>query len=171
MMPGQGRWLLAAGLLLAGCVSSAPPAPPVRYFDPLPESGAVAARDGRFALRCVAAPHLGREFVVRTGPRELVFDAQHSWIAEPRDLVVAALERAKSRPAATAEVVEVHVAAFELDLTGAPRAHVRVLLRQSGNPAREIEAWAPVAGSEPEAYAAAMAEALGAVATDCQPYL
>jgi len=171
MKPGHGRWFLVPCLLLSGCLSSAPPAPPVRYFDPLPEAGVVAPREGRFAVRCGAAPHLGREFVVRTGPRELVFDPRHSWIAEPRDLVAAVLERAISRSTATAEVVEVQVTAFEVDLTGAPRAHVKVLLRQLGKPVREIEAWAPVVGTEPEGYAAAMAKALGAVAGECQPHL
>ena len=46
-----------------------------------------------------------------------------------------------------------------------------VAAAQSGQAVREFEAWAPVVGTEPEGYAAAMAKALGLVASDCQPHL
>lgn len=159
------RWLWAPAALFAGCLSSSPPAPPVRFFDPLPEpSASPPPTETKVAVRVGAAPHLGAEFVVRTAPRELVFDPQHSWIAPPRELVAAAIERLVGLPGPGADVVEIHVAAFEIDLVGAPRAHVRLLLRAPGRPVGEIDAWAPVAGAGPGDHAAAMAEALGQAA-------
>lgn len=157
------RWLPLPAALLAGCLSSAPPAPPVRFFDPLPAALAsvpASPGGGKLAVRVVAAPHLGSEFVVRTAPREVVFDPQHSWIAPVRELVAAAIEGLVGLPGPDAEVVEVLVAAFEIDLVEAPRAHVRLLVRMPGRPLGEVDAWTPVAGPGPGEHAAAMADAL-----------
>jgi hypothetical protein len=155
------RWLCVPAALLAGCLSSAPPAPPPRFFDPMPAPAAApSAVPAKFTVRVLAAPHLGADFVVRTAVGAVVFDPVHRWIAPVRELVAAAIERQVVSPAPGAEVVEVHVAAFEVDLTAAPRAHVRLLCRAPGRPLGEIDAWAPVGGPAPGDHAAAMAIAL-----------
>ena len=157
---------LLLGCSLAGCFSASPPAPSVRYFDPLP---AQAERGGplpEVALRVVAAEHLGREFVVRTDARELVFDPLHSWIAAPRALVEATLRRAAPWASAGSAPVEVLVVAFELDLAHEPRAHVGIEVREPGQPMRRLDGWAPALGAEPGQMAAAMAVALSALAQE-----
>lgn len=146
--------VLPAPLVLAACFGSSPPLPPVRWFDPLPPAVNPPAPTGP---RVTAAPHLGREFAVRIGERELAFDPQHQWIAEPRDLVQAAL-------AGTAGLADVHVAAFELDVTGPPCAHVRLLVRWQGDVLRVVEARVAAADRSPPAFAAAVATALAEVA-------
>jgi hypothetical protein len=155
--------VLALGSLFAACLSSAPPAPTVRYFDALPEPGlATPARAVR--LRFTGAPHLGREFAVRVAARELVFDPLHSWIAEPTALVEAAFAPAAGATAQS-DLVEVHVARFELDLSSEPVARVRLELRGAGRAVEVVEGTAPVPSREPEAVAAAMAKALGDAAS------
>ncbi|MBX3464440.1 MAG: membrane integrity-associated transporter subunit PqiC [Planctomycetes bacterium] len=147
----------AAALLLSACLSSAPPAPPVRWFDPLPPAPTAGPRP-EVDLRVVAAPHLGREFVVRTAPREVVFDGQHGWIAEPAQLVASALGfRLATR--AGAEPLRIAVEAFELDVQAAPRAVVR-LTATGRRGLRRIDAEAPAVDRSPAAFAAAMALAL-----------
>lgn len=146
--------VVLATLLLAACFGSSPPLPPVRWFDPLPPAASLPAAPGP---RVTAAPHLGREFAVRVGERELAFDSQHQWIAEPRELVQAAL-------AGIAGLADVHVAAFELDVTGPPCAHVRLLVRWQGGAVRVVEARVAAADRSPPAFAAAAAAALAEVA-------
>lgn len=155
------RWIaLAVVAVGAGCISAAPPAPPVRWFDPLPARAAeAAARVPRCTVRVDTAPFLGREFVVRTGPREVALDGQHCWIAEPRQLVEVALADAMGGPADD-RVLHVVVERFELDVQGPPRAHVRLSV-DGGAGRRIVEGWADAADRSPEAFAAAMSEALG----------
>ena len=149
---------------LAACISSSPPAPAVRYFDPTPDAVADAATNGaRLAVRVECAAHLGREFVVRTGPREVVFDPQHSWIGEPRALVAAAIERTAGAAGAGESAVLVEVEVFELDLQAEPKAHVRLLVHD-GDARRTIDESAVAANRSPEAFAAAMSQALGRAA-------
>ncbi|MCA8965941.1 MAG: hypothetical protein KDC48_13735, partial [Planctomycetes bacterium] len=59
--------LLPLALGLAGCLSASPPAPPVRWFDPMPAQ--VAAPSVAASFRCRAAATVAREFVFRVGPR------------------------------------------------------------------------------------------------------
>lgn len=147
-------------LLLAACLSSAPPAPPVRWFDPLPAPVAETGARRVVDLRVTAADHLGREFVVRTGPREVVFDDQHGWIDEPGGLVATALA-ARFTPSRSAPPLEVAVAAFELDVQATPRAVVRLLVRWQG-------AERPVVGERaaPDRAPAALAEAMAGALDD-----
>ena len=153
--------VIALGCALASCLSSSPPAPAVRFFDALPEQRAVVS--GRAVrLRFTGAPHLGQQFAVRVAARELVFDPLHSWISAPTNLVEAAFEQAT---AAAGETIEVHVARFEIDLTGDPLARVRLELRAAGRATQVVEGTAPAPGREPEAVAAAMAVALGRAAS------
>jgi hypothetical protein len=163
------RWSTAGWVVatagLAACISSTPPGPVVRYFDPLPAVSANATGDAAsvvagFAWRVSAAPHLGREYVVRTGPRELVFDPLHSWIATPRELVEAALASRSGMVGPQSKVAELRITAFEVDLTETPRAHVHFELVVPGMPRREVDASAPALGGGPEAVASAMAVAL-----------
>lgn len=164
-MTRRSRCRSAAALLLAAaaaaCLSSAPPAPPVRWFDPTPAPPPAVAT-GVLAVRVVAAAHLGREFAVRVGARELAFDGEHGWIAAPRELVAAALRQALGDGDARAGVAEVTVEAFELDVTGPPRAHVRLSVRPPNGAVQVADAWAEAADRSPPAFAAAMAAALGA---------
>jgi len=138
----------------AGCFSSAGALPVVRWFDPLP---ALAAPPAPVPLRVTAASHLGREFAVRIGARELAFDGQHQWINEPRDLIAQLL-------AGSGLAGDVHVAAFELDVTGEPRAVVRLIVRGPDGAARAVEANSPAADRSPVAFAQAMAAALADLA-------
>lgn len=145
---------------LASCISSSPPAPAVRFFDPTPAEVDSKERP-RITVRVDSAPHLGREFVVRTGPREVVFDPRHSWISEPRQLVASAIERLTS-PAPDQPTLRIDVEAFEVDVQAAPRARVRLVVRASLP--KVIEEQEPAKDRTPESLAAAMAIALGRAA-------
>lgn len=163
--PSVRPFAVALAFAAAACLSSAPPAPPVRWFDPSP---AVAPATGATAanVRVVGAGHLGRDFAVRVGERELAFDAEHRWIAEPQQIVAAVLARALAERAAPQEgAVVAELELFELDVTAAPQAHVRVHLRgKSGAAVHSIDVWAPAADRSPASFAAAMANALAEVA-------
>jgi len=148
---------------LSACLSSAPPAAPVRFFDASPEQRAAVPTDRPLRLRFTAAPYLNQPFAVRIGPRELVFDPLHSWIAAPAVLVEAAFEYPPAGP--TGETIEVHVARFELDLVGESVARVRLELRAPGKPSRVVEGTCPAPVRDPEDVAAAMATALGRAAS------
>lgn len=166
-------FLLALGALLPGCISGGAPPPAVRWFDPMPPAAAASATAPDAALPplrlqpVLAAPHLDRRFLLRIGPREVMFDEVHRWTADPADVVAAALARelfaGRGRPqggAARDAVLAVTVTAFEIDLQGAPRAVVELHARwPGGNRAFRAEAAAP--DRAPERLAAAMAEALG----------
>lgn len=125
----------------------------------MPAAGPVAADMTRAEVRFDAAAHLGREFVVRTAAREVVFDDRHGWIAEPRHLVAAAVAQRLGPVTADLPVVRAMVEAFELDLTEGPRAHVRIAVQHAGGIA-SIDEWAPAGGRSPADFAAAMSEAL-----------
>lgn len=159
--PSSG--VVVASLFLGACLSSAPPAPPVRFFDPLPAASAAApnvpVQVAAHAWRITSAPHLGREFTVRTGPREVVFDPLHSWIATPRELVEAALA-GRSAVTPGGVVAELRITAFEIDLAETPRARVHLVLLVPGEPRRDVEATAPSLANGPEDFALAMAAAL-----------
>ena len=159
------RWRPAAvvlALALPACLSSSPPPPAVRYFDPTthkegaPQRPAVACD-----LRVTAASHLGREFVVRVAERELVFDGMNSWVADPRELVQAAVERllGPSVRSPDARALAIDVEAFELDLQAAPQAHVRLAVQAAAG-SRTIDLVVPAADRQPASFAAAMAAAL-----------
>ncbi|MBL8725641.1 MAG: hypothetical protein JNK49_16485 [Planctomycetes bacterium] len=161
-------WLLrhAGGLALgvscaglAGCLATNPPAPAPRWFDPRPAAAALSPAC-RVAFRVTAAPHLGREFAVRTGERELAFDGLHQWLDTPRDVVEQAVARAFGPPEPGAPSVELHVVAFEIDRTATPRARVRLLWRKAGESVQELRAEAAAASLQPGDCAAAMALAL-----------
>ena len=159
------RWRPAAVLLalaVPACLSSSAPPPPVRYFDPSthaegpPQRPAVACD-----LRVTAASHLGREFVVRIAPREVVFDGLNSWVADPRELVQAAVERrlGPSVRSPEARAMAIDVEAFELDLQAGPQAHVRLQVRAAAG-SRTIDLVVPASDRQPASFAAAMATAL-----------
>jgi len=146
--------VFATGLVAAGCLSSAGALPPVRWFDPLPATPQPSGDRGPLVT---AASHLGREFAVRIAERELAFDLQHQWIAEPRELV--AMSLAGMPPAD-----RVHVTAFELDVTVAPQAVVRVVVTaNAGQEPRVVTGTAPASDRSPAAFAAAMSQALAEV--------
>lgn len=161
---GFGLALLLPGLGSAACLSSAPPAPPVRWFDPSPAAPAGDPVPVAALLRVVAPSHLGTELLLRTGVREFVFDAEHQWIAPPTELVATALQAGfRFTPDASAEL-QVTVERFELDLTVEPRAVVRLHLvdAPAGWPER-VEGSAAAADRSPAALAASMASALADV--------
>lgn len=156
-----GAGTAAVCLALAACLSSAPPAPPVRWFDPLPPTG-----DGppaaRFAVVVRAPELLDREFAVRVGPHELAFDADHRWLSPPAQLVQRALQRVGGSAAADATAIPIDVEAFELDRTAAPVARVR--LRIGGVAGQSLEERVAAGDGTPAAFADAMATALGRAA-------
>ena len=158
---GLGLAFLLPCLGSVACLSSAPPAPPVRWFDPSPAAPAGEPVQVAASLRVVAPSHLGTQLLLRTGVREFVFDAEHQWIAPPTELVASALQAAfRFAPDATAEL-QVTVERFELDLTVEPRAVVRLHLvdAPAGWPER-VDGSAAAADRAPAALAAAMASAL-----------
>jgi hypothetical protein len=162
--PVRGLVAALSCAALAACLSSAPALPPVRWFDPLPAAtGALAAPPA--PVRATAAPHLRQPFAVRVGAREFALDAGHQWVDEPAALCAALVGRAlagRGIDAAPSILVE----AFELDVTAAPRAHVRFAFigaAPAGAPA-VVDAWADAADRSPTACAEAMAQALGTAA-------
>jgi ABC-type uncharacterized transport system auxiliary subunit len=166
---------MLAAALLAGCLSTGAPPPAVRWFDPTPPApaGGGSAGSPLRLQRVTAAPHLDRRFAVRVGPREFTFDDLHRWTAEPALLVQAAVEQELFGSGAFARsedrespVLEVHVVAFELDLTGQPSARVERRAGLAGGAAHSYGARAAAAGRDPAALCAAMAAALGNVAPE-----
>lgn len=156
----------AAALCFSACLSSAPPAPPVRWFDPSSIAVAASRLSVPMKLRVEAAPHFGREFALRTGVREYAFDGEHQWIATPAELVAAALQGACAFPAYASDELLVRIERFELDVTAAPRAVVVLRLFASKRlGADEVRFEAPAANRTPAALAAAMAAALAEVTT------
>lgn len=159
-----GFALLLPCLGAGACLSSSPPSPPVRWFDPSPAAPAGEPVPVAAVLRVVAPSHLGTELQLRTGVREFVFDTEHQWIAPPTELVATALQAGfRFAPSASAEL-QVTVERFELDLTVEPRAVVRLHLvdAPAGWPER-AEGSAAAADRSPAALAAAMASALAEV--------
>lgn len=162
MMPIRPVRGLVAALscaALAACLSSSPALPPVRWFDPLPPASPATAASAH--VRATAAPHLRQPFAVRVGAREFALDAGNQWVDEPAALCATLVGRALAGRAG-AETVAIQVDAFELDVTAAPRAHVRIAFvgkAPAGAPT-VVDAWADAADRSPAACAEAMAQAL-----------
>lgn len=145
---------LAAGL--SACLSSAPPAPPVRWFDPSPAVGTNAPVAASF--RCRAASAVSQEFALRIAPRELVYDSEHRWLAQPHELLQVALQQ---RSTGDAPVIDVQVLTFEFDLVQAPRAKVLLAVQIAGRAAQLVRAEHGSVGRDAAALADAMTQALG----------
>lgn len=167
--------LLALGVLAAtgaACVSSAPPAPPVRWFDPLIGSAIAPSLAAGPKLRVTSAVHIGQEFAVRVAPRELAFDSEHRWFLTPAGMVAIALERALGRPSEAGAMVEVEVEAFELMVAPANSARISLFVRGPSSVVTNgsIDVVVGAADGSPEALAAAMASALDEVGRRVQPH-
>jgi hypothetical protein len=158
----RGLFAASSCAALAACLSSSPALPPVRWFDPLP-AAATAAAPAR--VRATAAPHLRQPFAVRVGAREFALDPQHQWVDEPAALCATLVGRALAGRA-DGDGAAIQVDAFELDVTAAPRAHVRITFvgkAPAGAPA-VVDAWADAADRAPASCAEAMAQALAQAA-------
>jgi len=156
--PIRGPVAALSCVALAACLSSSPALPPVRWFDPLPPAGGQAAVA---VVRATAAPHLRQPFAVRVGPREFALDAGNQWVDEPAALCSLFVGRTLGGRLAGVPCA-IQLEAFELDVTGAPRAHVRfafVGAPPAGAPP-VVDAWADAANRSPVACAEAMAQAL-----------
>lgn len=146
--------IAAVGLLgLTACLGTAPPAPPVRWFDAAPAGEPKAAA---VPLRFRQAGTVGSDFVLRIGPRELVFDSEHRWAADP----VRYLERGLVG-AAQGAPCDVELVTFEFDLQQQPTARVGV---RYGVPGVLVVVERAAAGRAAPELAQAMAEALESVA-------
>lgn len=157
--PVRGLVAASSCAALAACLSSSPALPPVRWFDPLPAAAGPAGVGA--VVRASAAPHLRQPFAVRVGPREFALDAQHQWVDEPAALCALFVGRSLGGRLA-GEPCAILLEAFELDVTAAPRAHVRFAFvgkAPVGAPA-VVDAWADAADRSPAACAEAMAQAL-----------
>ncbi|MGC6486776.1 MAG: hypothetical protein ACON4Z_03965, partial [Planctomycetota bacterium] len=88
-LAGAAPWALLALLAATSCISSGPPAPPVRWLDPVAgfDAPAAAADSAPPSLGLRAQPHLGQEVAVRTEPAVVVYDADHRWLVPPEELV------------------------------------------------------------------------------------
>lgn len=158
------RTALFAALSLGGCISSNPPPPPVRWFDPSPLSWPQPERAGGAVPVPVvtAAPTVRQEFLVRIAQREIAIDDAHRWSAPPDRLVAAALERAIFGPGGAmpgSGTIAVKVMRFELDITSKPRAVCELQLPTSKGLITCTGA-VDAAGTMPELLAAAMAGAV-----------
>jgi hypothetical protein len=162
----RASWLPWCLWPLAACLSSSPPAPPVRWFDPLLPSESVAG-GGVGTLLVTAQARLGSELAVRVGARELQFDSNLRWIAEPRELVATALHRRLVPTGAAARLV-VEVEHFEFDLTAVPTAHVRLRLRGEPVGTAVAESRTVARSQEVPELVEAMAQALAEATTQVQ---
>lgn len=153
-MPGRSAGWSACLLVLAGCLGSAPPAPPVRWFDATP---AGEARQAAVPLRFRQAGTVGTDFVLRIGPRELLFDSEHRWAADPVRYLERSLLGAVSGPPCEVELVT-----FEFDLQQAPTARVGV---RYGVPGVMVVVERVAAGRSAPELAEAMGGALEGVAS------
>lgn len=166
--PVRGLVAALSCAALAACLSTSPALPPVRWFDPLPAATAVAAPAA--VVRATAAPHLRQPFAVRVGAREFALDAGLQWVDEPAALCAVVVGRAFAGQYGDGALA-IQVEAFELDVTAAPRAHVRfgfVGTTPTGAPA-VVDAWADAADRSPAACAEAMAQALAVAAAQLAP--
>lgn len=143
---------LSPCLLLAGCLGSNPPGPPVRWFDPTPPR---AAADAKPPVRVTGSPFLRQDFAVRTPPYELAIDDSLRWVAPPEELVEAALRNAGGLPSD----LELELVRFEFE-RGDGLAAVVELVCRSGGRSLPVRVDHVAAGSRPEDLAAAMASAL-----------
>jgi hypothetical protein len=137
----------------------------VRYFDPTPSAAPSPLLP--WQLRVEAEPHLGLDFAVRVAERELTFDTEHRWLADPAAIVAAAIgARAGSAVAAGPEwLATVRVERFELDLSGSPQARIRLSLQsQRKLRTHAVDVAVAVADRSPAAFASGMAEALAKAA-------
>ena len=158
------RHALFAVLLLGGCISSNPPTPPVRWFDPSPLSWPQPERAGGTVPVPVvtAAPTVRQEFLVRIAQREIAIDDAHRWSAPPDRLVAAALDRAVFGPGGALPqcgTVPIKLVRFELDITSRPRALCELQVPTSKG-LLTCSGATEATGTAPELLAAAMAGAL-----------
>ena len=126
--------------VFGGCISSAPPAPPVRWFDPL--VGLAFTSHSDRSVHVTADAHLGQEILVRVAPKELAFDAGHRWVMPVEHLLQRAFGAAVATPAVPAgaarsgdvrpRAVDVRVTAFELRRGAEPGAHIDAIVTPAG---------------------------------------
>ena len=113
--------LLLFGLTtLASCLSSGPPAPPVRWLDPTAAFADVAPVAGRAAVRVRAQPHLVQDIAVRIGAVEVAYDPDHRWLLPPDEVLRRAFARAQVPLGDGGRLVE--LTEFELQRVGSVRA-------------------------------------------------
>ena len=156
--------LLACLVAATGCLSSGPPAPPVRWLDP---TAAFAAPDTNGRARPVqlfAQPHLVQDIAVRTSDVEVVYDADHRWLLLPEEVVRRALLRAGAPLMGADAALRLELTTFELDRRG-DRAAARVAgnvfgRRGPGKTAELVEVSVPAGDTSPEALTRAMGAAV-----------
>ncbi len=157
---------LVAFATLGGCISSGPPASPVRWLDPTAGLEAPPAGAPIAPLALHAQPHLGQEIAVRTEPAVVVYDTDHRWLVPPRELVRRAFGRAQVGvlDSAVGAELRVELQTFELQqLEGAPGARIVCRVVRSGAraaPGVRVEVVASAGDASSEALAAAMGRAL-----------
>ena len=142
--------MVGLALLLSACLGSAPPAPPVRWFDAAP-GDSLAPLDRPVAVSQAAS--VGTDFVFRVGPRELVYDGEHRWAAEPARVVAQWLPSGDGT-----KTLAVEVMLFEFDLQAAPKAKVGLVV---GGRGIRVYGEAEAASRAAPDLADAMAQALG----------
>lgn len=165
MLPRLLASIAICCLVLPGCISSAPPAPPVRLFDcgarlqPL----ANAAEPLLAPPQVVSGTGLGAEFAVRTGAHELRLDSEHRWLMPPEQMVEAALRRGLYVDGPCTVGVGagplVTLQQFEFDLTGKPLARIE-LQTVLGGRERVFRSEVAAAAGEAAALVAAMSQAM-----------
>jgi hypothetical protein len=143
------------GFLLVSCISSNPPAPPVRWFDPTPPR---VALDARRPVRVTSAAFLRQDFVVRIPPYELSIDDSLRWVAPPEQLVAAALDNTVALPAD----LSIEVVRFEFEVGDTTRAVVELLCASEGRTV-PVRVRCDAISRAPEQLAVAMAQALSEV--------
>lgn len=161
--------LLMSGLATLGsCLSSAPPAPPVRWFDPTPAFGPQERATPVRTVQVVGQPHLVQEIAVRVAPFEVVYDQDHRWLLQPEEILRRAFVHHGRPLAADGQLVELTV--FELQrVEGIARARVACRVHPHGEgPAVAEERAAVVAAADDslEALTMAMGQAVAQLVGD-----
>jgi len=161
-------WILLpfAAATLSACLSSGPPAPPVRWFDPTASFGPAERATPVSVVFVRGQPHLVQDIAVRTSPTEVAFDTEHRWLMPPEEILRRAFVRQGVPIDPTGRLVELTV--FELQRIGdtaAARAACRVhAAAGSPHPADEYEVVVPATDSSLEALTQAMGQAMQSLA-------
>lgn len=171
------RLFLLTILIAAGCLSKEEVLQPRHFYPrlPAPDAGTGEGRPVRFG-RASAAPYLETRVVWRVSKHEIGFDENNRWAATPDVMAQDALDGLAERggihrsEASDAAYLEIHVAAFEVDLT-AGHALVRIRASLHDSESREtryrtFEARRDADAKDMESVAQGMGEALQEVVQD-----
>ncbi|MFN3240062.1 MAG: hypothetical protein ACE37K_00965 [Planctomycetota bacterium] len=122
--------LLGGAATLSSCLSSGPPAPPVRWFDPTAAFGTAERGSPVEPVQVRGQSHLVQDIAVRVSPFEIVYDGDHRWLMPPEEILRRAFVHDGVPITGAGRLVE--LTAFELQRSsGAAAARVACLVHPS----------------------------------------